>query len=771
MTHKSHLGILLGSISAVALCLGVAVISNNASPIDYAKADPTNYTVNLNSTVFEMSTLTTSYQTEVTQNLGQDKPIFNYFLAKKDNSNNLVLAPSGKLYNYGSGATYKGRITNIEKMTITYSGGALYVQEGLGGGATQYDTKAAVSSGVEYVFKTSPNHIMISNSRAETTITNIAITYSCEEAGFIVDRLGEKYNGKSAEGDTYVLTRDRNNVSLAGQNGTIALDGNGNFTITLAGGAIVYSGTVSSDYKTLTFTGKSGAEADAAPTIAEMNRIYLVNDFESYTDRGTGFTADQTSIFTASDLRGAHYVDAGSGSGNTWVSNSGFKIPSTANYLNLCTTLAHSGSKSMLLQGQKAGWVRLWSSEVFNQNQHYNFGSGNKLSFWIHSGRNNADGTGVNSSNVKIRAQVYYQNFVLTDSTRNSTTYGTGVKATVGCNGDGDLTIATGSGWNEVIINLDPTKTVYAINIMINNSGISTDYVFMPIDDITVYTEPVYEATKTYNETSTMITKSYHGSVSLVGGLNYTVKIGLGANGYVYAYAGANMVPTSYTINGTQIVIVTTGSIDLSDYGAGTKTFGTWTGTLSNSNSTITFQKANITGSITGVITSSSITLNEDSVLADGSEGTATLQSIFKRQYGSWTDDPGNADRITQNTDYYIQGNSAIRVRPYKDGGMRIIIEPSVAEAQGANIQSIAFWVYAPSGSSYHIDVYGYDSYTPVSDPNHYRMPGSFNSDGTTGQDGWHYVNTGLPSGFRKNFAIRVNSTSAQTILDYITYF
>ena len=158
----------------------------------------------------------------------------------------------------------------------------------------------------------------------------------------------------------------------------------------------------------------------------EMNRIYLLDNFENYPDRGTGFTGDQTSIFSASNLRSAYYVDAGSGSGSTWVSGSGFKIPSTANYLNLSssgTGPVHSGSKAMLLQGQKAGWVRAWSSEVFNQNQHYNFGSGTKLSFWAYSARSNADGTGNNASNVKIRAQAYYQNFALTDSNRNSTTY------------------------------------------------------------------------------------------------------------------------------------------------------------------------------------------------------------------------------------------------------------------------------------------------------------------------------------------------------------
>lgn len=764
---RSHLfGAVLGFFALTVCTISIAVEKANSEV--GVRADLTPYTLNVNSAVFNQSSLTTTYQQQVTQNFGGDNPVLNYFLAKKDSNNNLVLAPAGRLFNYSSSASYKGRVTNMLSLTVNYSGGTLYVQEGIGGNATQYGAKTQLTSGVAHSFSSQPNFIMVSNSVAATTITSMSISYSCAEAGFTVDRLGEKYNGKGADGNVYTVVRDGNNVSVndGAMTGTISVDGGGNFTMTLASGAVVYSGSVSSDFRTLSFSGKSGAGADSAPSILEMNRVYVLDDFESYSQRGTGFTADQTSIFAVSDLRGAYYVDAGSGSGATWVSGSGFKIPSTANYLNLSesgTGPVHSGSKAMLLQGQKAGWVRLWNSEVFNQNQHYNFGRGNKLSFWVHSARNNATGTGSNSSNVTIRAQAYYQNFVLTDSTRNSTTYGTGTK---------DFTIASGSEWNQCTINLDPTKTVYAVDIMINNSGLATDYVFMPIDDIEVYTEPVYELPKTYEQTETKFTKSYHGSVNLsVLGTNYTftVKVGLGANGYVYASAGADMEATSYEVNGNQIVIHTEGSYS-------GKTFGDWTGTLSNNKDTITINKSNITGSITEYMTSSSIVLNVDTIIADGSEGSLeTLETKVKRQYqsGSWIDDPGNSNRFTFKSDYYIQGNNSLGVRAYSGGNMRVILNPDYAATLDP-IDSVSFWFYVPSGVSYGISIFTYKEATPSSASGHYAQQWTKTYDGSKeAEAGWQYINMGLNTagGYGRNFSIFVSTNSAATTLDYITIF
>ena len=760
MNEKKLLAI---SLATVSLLFATVIISSNVkNPVSTSTADVTQHTINVNNTVFGASELTTTYQQRVFQSLGTDRPTLTYSLAKKDNNNNLVLAPSGKLFNYTQYATYHGRITNIVSVKVTYSGGSLFVQSGIGGDGLVYGDKVALTSGVTYNFTDQPNHMMITNAHLETTITNIQVSYLCSEGGFSVDRLGTKYTCVGNDNVQYVLTRNGSNVSILGQNGTINVTSAGKFTISIASNTIVFSGSVSSDYKTLTVESITGSNASLAKGVYEFNRVYTLDDFEKYVDTGTGYEASQTSVFTASDLRAAYYVDYGGGGNNTWISGSSFQIPTSEDYLNLSTTVKHGGDKSMVLKGSKGGWMRFWSREVFDQSQHYNFGSGNKLSFWVHSAYSNRETTTDYSGNVTLRVQVYYQNFTIDDSNRNSTTYGSGTT---------DITVSSGSGWTEKTITIDPTKKVYAVNFMINNSGLSSN-VYVPVDDISVCTYSVFEAPKKIDETSTMITKTYNGTVKVSAGLSsltYTVKVGLGANGYIYAFAGENMQPTGYTISGSTIVITTTGSITVSGV---TVTFGNWTGTLSNNNKTITISKSNITGSIASYISGSTVTLKEDTVLIDGSEGTNQIRNVLTRQYndGSWHDDPGNSDRILQTSDAYIQGSNAISIRPYTSGNARIIITPSVAQAQSAALTSVSFWYYVPSGYDFTLRLYSYNGYDPVTSSYHQDDEKVYTA--TSTDTGWHYINCGINSSFNKNFAIFVSTKSPNPyFVDYITYF
>ena len=785
MKRKSLILALISSSTVAVLTLSILFgIGRTKKLSSRTNANEPVYTATLNSTIFSMSGLTENYQQSVKQSFGESLPlVMNYSLAKKDASGNLVLAPSGRIFNYDSSATYKGRITNIKSVTATYSGGSLFLQEGLAGNYENYGKKVALTSGTPIDIVSSPNYVMISNASAETTITSLSVEYTCSVASWELERLGDTYNGKSQEGNTFTLTRNGSNVSVAGQTGTIALDNSGNFTITLADGAIVYTGSVSEDYHTLSISGKSGAGAAAAPTLSELNRVYVMDDFESYLDRGHGYTAGpETSLFEASNLRGAYYVDAGSScynvlSSGTWILSSDFKLlDDSKNYLNLCTGLAHGGSKSMLLQGQKKGWVRAWSREAFDQNQHYNFGRGNRLSFWAYSGRNNSDGTGTNASNVTLRAQVYYQNFVLDNTNRNSSSMGTGTK---------DFTINSGSDWTKCTINLDPTRSVYAINIMINNSGISTDYVFMPIDDITIYTEPVYQPTKKFNEDTTHITKSYHGTATIktqktfITTMDYTVKVGLGANGYTFAYAGADMQPTSHTIVGDQLTIATTGQFSVPDeyksyFNEESYTFGSWVGTFNNDKTQITINKADISGTITDILNSATITLVEDTVLVNGTQSTAALQAMFSNESGSSSWEAYTADnRIVQSNEYYIEGNSSVRMNPNGTTRTRMFINPTLAQAQSLAIESVAFWVYIPAGNNYEIQAYSYDNYNPTSGTYKMLTQKLYKADGTGISAGWNYVNCGIEKTHNKNIAIGVftNPGSQPVIIDYVTYF
>lgn len=777
MTHKSHLGILLASVSAVVLAIGVAVIGNSNNAVDFAKADPTSYTVNLNSYVFGLSGLNGDYQTEVVQdNLGEGKPVLHYFIAKKDNSGNLVLAPNGKLFNYSDSATYKGRITNIESIAITYSGGALFIQEGIGGEGTQYDTKHALESGVKYDTVSSPNYVMISNSTAETTITNVEVKYSCEEAGYVIERFGKTYNGKGADGTTYIFERSGSSITVNGAlTGTIAVDGSANVSISLAGGTMTYSGKVSADYKTITIFSKTGE----GPTINELNRVYIMDDFEGYAHTGNRYqahtnkdTTPQDQFFLkganaatqASDLRAAYYSDYQGGGYNTWVTNSSFSVCTGGDYANLVTNVKHSGNKAMTLKGSTNGWMRYWSSEVFNQNQHYNFGQGNKLSFWAHGAYSNTACTNDSALNVTLRVQVYYQNFSITDGNRGSTTYGSGTT---------DIPVNAGTGWQEYSFNIDPNRKVYAINFMVNQTSASA---YIPIDDITIYTNPVYEPAKKLADTAERFSKAYHGPItlSLMGqSYNFELKVNLGSDGFVSAYAATDMGATGYTVTGDTIVIETSGSYM-------GKTFGTWTGTLSNNKSTITIQKSNITGTVQSNISTSTIVLTENEVLVSGNEASiSTIENkiIKQKQDGSgdWIDDTDN-DRMSITDKYSIHGydDKALRVKPNSTVNLRLILNPTYAENMSKNLDNIGFWFYVPVGYSYQLMIFTYKDAVPTKTSGRYAQPGTVSYDGRNIEEaGWHYYEIGLnkKDGYGKNFAIFIQSTAGQTVLDYINVF
>ena len=746
--------ITFGVVFTISLLIGVfASFAKINSRSFFKKVNADTYSMTLNNSAFSSSNLTTSYQELVTQSFPkQDAPTVNYYLAKKDSNNNLVLSPRGRIYNYNSSATYGGRVTNAVSISVTYSGGRLYVQEGIAGDNKVYDdNKIYLTSGVTANFLSHPNYFMINNLDAATTITSIIISYTCTEAGYTYERLGKTYNAKAQDGTVYTLTRNGNSVTLNNLTGTISIDGSGNFTMAISNNSFTYSGKVSSDYHSLEVLNISG---NSAPEITLFNRVYIMEDFEQYGSTGSGYTNDATNLYSATGLRANYYADYGGGGYKTWIKSSNFDCAISSDYLNLTTSMKHSGNKAATIKGWSGGWTRIWSIDAFNQNQHFNFGKGNRFSFYTHGAYTNTACTTAYSGDVILRAQVYYQNFELTDSNRNSNTYGTGTV---------DFTISANSGWVERTINLDASKKVYAVNFMVNNSGLSSN-VFIPVDDLTIYTTPTYVPPKIIDETSTRFTKSYHGSVK-VSIYTFTLKIGLGANGYIYAYAGTDMEPTGYTINGTTIVITTQGSYS-------GQTFGTWTGTLSNNNRTITINKNNITGTIKSAINTTNIVCNEDTVLADGSESSSVLLQKLQKQSGNpWTEVTTGSDRIASVSNYHIQGSSAIRVSPISNDRMKIIVNPTYASQNNLNFESIAFWIYAPAGSSYTVTLYSYPSATPGTD---FKNPASKTYNG--GNDpvegaGWHYINCGLTSGYRKNVSIFIAATSAETIIDYITYF
>ena len=311
--EKRHFFETIAALILFPLCVCTAVFAGKGFTNPLVAEPGDNYSFTLDSTKFAVSSLGSEFNTAdpkkfstgdyVQQTFDKpDSPTINYFLAKKDSSNNLVLAPGGQVFNCSSSGPYYGRITGISSMVVNYSGGALYAQDGDAGSCTIYGKKVAITSGTPVSFESLPNFVRISNSRANTTISSITFNYSCQEAGYIVGRLGTKYNGAASNGTAYTLERNGSSITFNGQSGTISVNANGTFTMSLNSGAVTYSGSISSDYKTLSIASTTGSALD----VNELNRVYVMDDFEGYSQTGTGLRSGKT---VASDLRFSYYGD------------------------------------------------------------------------------------------------------------------------------------------------------------------------------------------------------------------------------------------------------------------------------------------------------------------------------------------------------------------------------------------------------------------------------------------------------------------------------
>ena len=135
----------------------------------------------------------------------------------------------------------------------------------------------------------------------------------------------------------------------------------------------------------------------------------------------------------------------------------------------------------------------------------------------------------------------------------------------------------------------------------------------------------------------------------------------------------------------------------------------------------------------------------------------------------SWVTDTTNVDRLSIANNYSIEGTNSIKV---KEGKCKIICKPSLMANIG-QIDSISFWIYAPTESKLDVSVFTYKS-TNATGAN--EMPkGKTYNDGNSENPGpgWHYFETGLnkDGDFGVSFAILIDKATVPVMIDYITYF
>ncbi len=504
-------------------------------------------------------------------------------------------------------------------------------------------------------------------------------------------------------------------------------------------------------------------------TAYEFDKVYDVDDFESYSATGTGYDTSH-GMSTVTGLR-AQYYSTYYGAGSNPTSGYGWNIMGSSDYLTFMSSVGHSGSKTALLKSNSGNYFR------YIQAKHYfgvptAIGKGSKLSVWMHGSYKNTNGeAGVDAAVTLI---AFY------DSKFNTSGANTAATAT--------YTVASGSDWMEYTVDLDSTKTVYAYGVHIAKASAT---LYLPIDDVKIYTESPYGAVNvsgvtldsnsvdlTIGETKALtatvapvnatdksitwttsnssvasvnqsgvvtangvgsatitvtttdglftdtctvnVTQSYPGgtyynAVTLSGNtIKIEVILNTTANAIVYFHGmktdGARF--TSYNSTTGAFVIEIDGDANLGSLG--TYSYGNMTGYYRNDQ----LENVGLSGSIQTLLGSvnNTITLPHPTTFFNNCDGTNTqLQSMFRRRWrngSAWAYDDSNSNRITADTVNKASGTNGVAIRPYASG-VGIVAASPLNDGNGISLDeanTFCVWIYNPNTVAVSFRIFLYKS-------------------------------------------------------------
>lgn len=222
--------------------------------------------------------------------------------------------------------------------------------------------------------------------------------------------------------------------------------------------------------KTFTLSAVSGT---AAPYMQGMqcDRCQILNSFEQYSATGQGLDNNHTDATQRTGLRAdffSDFYDGGTaGRVQSIIGGAGWSLMGSTDYLDLATSVAHTGSKSVRLKYNSGNQMRFLSYNLADGSGAA-YEKGSYLSMWV---RANSERDNV------IKFKAFYINQV-TPSTQSS------------CD-EVEVTVPhdASHGWVEVKVPLKATRTYYgyAILPMKNNGAASGDGQYFYVDNVAIY--------------------------------------------------------------------------------------------------------------------------------------------------------------------------------------------------------------------------------------------------------------------------------------------
>lgn len=713
------------SVVAIGVIAFTGGVLSQLHPSDLvpSRAD-TNHTLTLNSSSTPDS-ITSSYQNNVTgsvtTSLGHGVEM-TFVNAKTLSGGFVELAPHGKIFNFGS---TNNQLTGINGIAFTGSGSFVFKPAVTKGILAEMDS-ISVSAGAAAATIPNCDYFEIEAGDSGAAITTMSFSYSCDAAAYDTKLLNGTYTGVGDDSYTYKLVVNNGSATLS------SLDKPSN--ISLSGTAALSSKTAATfsftnltvnmtyDGHALTFVSKSGSNAGACPQV-DLNRVYTLENFESYSATGQGYT-NSTTKYQTTGLRAHYYADFSS-TGTGEIGGSGWPVMTSTDNTNYNSSKGHNGSKVGIFKFSNGSNMR-----YFSMNELYGVssiaGKGTTLSVWVRGAYTNTNFNTNYSKDVPMRAYAFYGTPL---NPSNQTT----VREAF------DFTVCSGSEWQHFEFTLTAGRTYYGFGF--NSSQSTGANVYIPIDDVQIYTASPYAEYSVYPE------GTFSCNVSVLS-YSWTLILAIGnrSNGLVnvrFSNTDASATSISFNNSTNLVTITTTGSY--SSY-----TYGKITGTYDPANNRIT--GVGCDGSIKSYVSNNGSLIatrptTSSTVYYNDCDGTTTqLQSTFKRRYnnGSWQVDTSNTDRITSNTAQFVSGTNSVKRRGWADGPVAFNLNSDWSSAK--TLESIQYWVYNPSSSDITLRMWGYTAK-------------NFGSNFETGSitataNGWTYVAMGFTSAKIYNFQI-----------------
>lgn len=474
-----------------ALCIGLGVGGIIASKTDRtlflpSQATEPTYTVTLDKDN-KPDTLTGEYQPSVTGNVksttGYDLQLT--FINAKSSENNLVqLAPRGMIYNFGNGnKEFKGlKSVKFTGTGTVYFTSAKYGYPGSGNGSGAIvNDYIVLPSGTAKDVPVS-NYFQLIAGDGGAVIESLELTYTCTTTDYSIKNVAGTYTGIGQDNYSYQLDIDNEGSAvLKSLNKATGITLNGTVTMTSANNvSIAFSANLtlnlySDDYRlSLTHISKTGSDAGTITTISTFYRVYNVEDFENYSETGTGFDQAHDNVST-SGLRSAFYADyySNNSGDSSPIGGSKWKLMGGSyDYITYTSNKGHNNSKAAAFKGNSN------KLRYISMNSMYGvpviIGAGAYLSFWARGAYTTTGLSTESTSNASIKLYAFY------NSRLDSSNVGTRTEL--------QFTVTAKSDWTEYKMPLDQSKFYYGFGFYCENANTT----YTVIDDIKIYSVSPY---------------------------------------------------------------------------------------------------------------------------------------------------------------------------------------------------------------------------------------------------------------------------------------